>query len=89
MTRTLTPAPKPHHDPPTTRPPPFALPGYALMLEVDGMGDLMDAVAMHAFGITPNKHFDKPWLVSQQGAGVGGRGAMACCANAPQANGSW
>ncbi len=27
------------------------------------MGDLMDALAMRAFGITPNKHFDKPWLV--------------------------
>jgi len=34
--------------------------GLGLWLEVDGMGDLFDALAMAGFGITPEPHFDMP-----------------------------
>ncbi|KAG2426310.1 hypothetical protein HXX76_013067 [Chlamydomonas incerta] len=38
--------------------------GVALMLEVDGCGDLTDAAALAAFGVAAEPHFDRVWLSS-------------------------
>ncbi|KAG2490724.1 hypothetical protein HYH03_010880 [Edaphochlamys debaryana] len=38
--------------------------GLVLMLEVDGMGDLVDAAALAAVGVVAEAHFDAPWLAT-------------------------
>ncbi|KAG2436099.1 hypothetical protein HYH02_011610 [Chlamydomonas schloesseri] len=38
--------------------------GMALLLEVDGCGDLTDAAALAGFGVAAEPHFDRVWLSS-------------------------
>jgi hypothetical protein len=40
--------------------------GLLLWLQIEGMGDLLDAVALTGFGITAEPHFNMPVAVSQQ-----------------------
>lgn len=37
--------------------------GAALLLEVDGCGDLVDAAALAGWGVAAEPHFDRVWLV--------------------------
>lgn len=44
------------------------LQGLLLWLQIEGMGDLLDAVALACFGITAEPHFNMPVAVSTMGA---------------------
>ncbi len=45
--------------------------GMALLLEVDGCGDLTDAAALAGFGVAAEPHFDRVWLVRGGGCQAG------------------
>ncbi|PNH10445.1 putative long-chain-alcohol O-fatty-acyltransferase 8 [Tetrabaena socialis] len=42
----------------------YFMAGVALLFEVDGMGDVVDAAALSLFGITSEPHFDRVWMAT-------------------------